>query len=194
MLFKLHWLPSDNTLTTRSLYLLTKPSTPPVHPTSQNLSLCPGPHAPFAPPAPLPFYRLATDESPWEDGPSAVLHLHSGTISQPPSERPCPSPFVLSSHSSKLTFFKLPARTSYDFSIFEPFSFIFYIFCEAHWVLEMRYTRLIYWGSSSEAARQPLFLYIFLLLLFSCHGSLWQPIERQGKKLRNLADRFRTVP
>ena len=38
VLFKLHWLSSDNALTTRSLYLLTKPSTPPVHPTSHHLS------------------------------------------------------------------------------------------------------------------------------------------------------------
>ena len=32
----------------------------------------------------------------------------------------------------------------------------------------------IYRGSSSEAARQPLLFYIFLLLLFPCHGSPWE--------------------
>jgi hypothetical protein len=46
-----------------------------------------------------------------------------------------------------------------------------------------------------QAAKQRdilLFSYVFLLLSFN--GSLWQPIERHGEKLWNLAHWFRTVP
>ena len=52
---------------------------------------------------------------------------------------------------------------------------------------------LIIGGQAAKLRDTLLFLYVFLLL-FSCHWSLWQPIEPHNKKLWNLAHWFRTVP
>ena len=89
----------------------------------------------------------------------------------------------------KIHILKIACRDFFGALLLYFYFLLFIYFCEAHWVLEMRCTRLIYWGS-----RHPLLFYIFLFLLFSCHGSLRQPIERHGQKLWNLAHWFWTGP